>query len=231
MTAHPYAMEVRGRALRAQVQLGETTAVRAALAEMSEDSRDRAEIRIAAAALEFAEDRPEQALDELAPCSRARRRHSVQPAAAIEALLYAAAAHWELGDVRAAEASLERALAWPSRRACCFRSRSSRCASSSSATVAIAPPTPRCSRRSSTCWRAPRPRPEAAPLLESLSDAELRVVRYLPGNLKGPEIAAELCVSPNTIRTHLRHIYAKLDAHSRTQAVARARQLGLLAPA
>jgi LuxR family maltose regulon positive regulatory protein len=69
------------------------------------------------------------------------------------------------------------------------------------------------------------------PLLEPLSDAELRVVRYLPGNLRGPEIAAELCVSPNTIRTHLRHIYAKLDAHSRTQAVARARQLGLLAPA
>ena len=57
------------------------------------------------------------------------------------------------------------------------------------------------------------------------------MVRYLPSNLKAPEIAAELCVSANTVRTHLRHIYAKLDAHSRGEAVARARDLGLLAPA
>ena len=70
-----------------------------------------------------------------------------------------------------------------------------------------------------------------APLREELSEAELRVVRYLPSNLKAPEIAAELFVSANTVRTHLRHIYAKLDAHSRGEAVARARELGLLAPA
>ena len=49
-------------------------------------------------------------------------------------------------------------------------------------------------------------------------------------NLKAHEIAAELFVSSNTVRTHLRHIYAKLDAHSRNEAVERARQLGLLAP-
>jgi LuxR family maltose regulon positive regulatory protein len=67
-------------------------------------------------------------------------------------------------------------------------------------------------------------------LLDELSDAELRVVRYLPTNLRAPEIAAELFLSTNTIRTHLRHIYAKLDAHGRGDAVARARELGLLAP-
>jgi LuxR family transcriptional regulator, maltose regulon positive regulatory protein len=74
------------------------------------------------------------------------------------------------------------------------------------------------------------PPSEAPPLSEPLSEAELRVVRYLSSNLKATEIAAELCVSANTVRTHLRHIYAKLDAHSRTEAVSRARRLGLLAP-
>jgi LuxR family maltose regulon positive regulatory protein len=71
---------------------------------------------------------------------------------------------------------------------------------------------------------------EAPPLLDPLSDAELRVLRYLPTNLRASEIAAELVVSNNTVRTHMRHIYAKLDAHSRNEAVARARQLGLLGP-
>jgi DNA-binding CsgD family transcriptional regulator len=71
---------------------------------------------------------------------------------------------------------------------------------------------------------------EPAPVLDELSAAKLRVVRYLPSNLKGPEIAAELFVSANTVRTHLRHIYAKLGAHGRAEAVGRARELGLLAP-
>ena len=55
-------------------------------------------------------------------------------------------------------------------------------------------------------------------------------MRYLPSNLRAPEIAAELFVSTNTVRTHLRHIYAKLGAHGRAEAVERARQFGLLAP-
>ena len=66
-------------------------------------------------------------------------------------------------------------------------------------------------------------------MLEELSEAELRVARYLPSNLKAPEIAAELCVSANTVRTHIRHIYAKLDSHDRNEAVARAREPRLLA--
>ena len=71
---------------------------------------------------------------------------------------------------------------------------------------------------------------EPAPLREPLSHSEARVLRYLPTNLSAPEIAAELCVSVNTIRTHQRHLYAKLGAHRRSQAVEQARLLGLLAP-
>jgi LuxR family maltose regulon positive regulatory protein len=56
------------------------------------------------------------------------------------------------------------------------------------------------------------------------------VLRYLPSQLSAPEIASELYVSVNTVRTHMRHIYAKVGAHSRTETVDRARDLGLLAP-
>jgi LuxR family maltose regulon positive regulatory protein len=78
---------------------------------------------------------------------------------------------------------------------------------------------------------APAARPQdVEPLQEPLTDAELRVLRYLPTNLRGPEIAAQLFVSPNTIRTHLRTMYAKLGVHIRADAVTRARELGLLSP-
>jgi LuxR family transcriptional regulator, maltose regulon positive regulatory protein len=56
------------------------------------------------------------------------------------------------------------------------------------------------------------------------------VLRYLPTNLPAPEIASELVVSVNTIRTHTRHLYNKLGVHTRTEAVQRARELSLLAP-
>jgi len=65
---------------------------------------------------------------------------------------------------------------------------------------------------------------------EQLTDSETRVLRYLPTHLTGHEIADELFLSVNTVGTHLRHLYAKLGAHSRHEAVARARALGLLAP-
>jgi LuxR family maltose regulon positive regulatory protein len=56
------------------------------------------------------------------------------------------------------------------------------------------------------------------------------VLRYLPTNLSAPEIASELSVSVHTVRTHVRHLFAKLGVHGRTEAVARARAHGLLAP-
>jgi len=78
--------------------------------------------------------------------------------------------------------------------------------------------------------REPPPAAPRAPL-EPLSDSEIRVLRYLPTNLSTPEIASQLYVSPNTVKTHVRNLYTKLGTHRRTEAVERARALGLLAPA
>ncbi len=66
------------------------------------------------------------------------------------------------------------------------------------------------------------------PQTEELSPSELRVLRYLPTNLSRPEIASELSVSVNTVNTHVRNIYAKLQARDRSSAVQRARELRLL---
>jgi LuxR family maltose regulon positive regulatory protein len=76
--------------------------------------------------------------------------------------------------------------------------------------------------------RAPAPR-SAAPLLEPLSERETTLLRYLPTTLSNREIAAELFVTTNTVKTHLRSIYRKLDVARRREAVERARELRLLA--
>ncbi len=76
---------------------------------------------------------------------------------------------------------------------------------------------------------APRATGPRSPL-EPLSKSEIRVLRYLPTHLSAPEIARELSVSTSTVKTHMRNLYAKLGAHSRAEAVERARALGLLAP-
>ena len=79
--------------------------------------------------------------------------------------------------------------------------------------------------------RTPAPPPGGArPPLEPLSNSEIRVLRYLPTNLSAREIANELYVSTNTVKTHMHHLYAKLGTHRRGEAVERARALGLLAP-
>jgi LuxR family maltose regulon positive regulatory protein len=69
-----------------------------------------------------------------------------------------------------------------------------------------------------------------ARLIDPLTESEIRVLRYLPTHLSRDEIANELFLSPNTVKTHMRHLYAKLGTHRRSQAVQRARALGLLAP-
>jgi LuxR family maltose regulon positive regulatory protein len=69
--------------------------------------------------------------------------------------------------------------------------------------------------------------PTSAP--EALTRGEKRVLRYLPSNLSARKIADELYLSVNTVKTHQRHLYQKLGARSRDEAVERARALGLLA--
>jgi LuxR family maltose regulon positive regulatory protein len=63
---------------------------------------------------------------------------------------------------------------------------------------------------------------------EPLTDRELAVLRFLPTNMSAPEIGREMYLSVHTVKTYMRRLYAKLDAHSRNEAVGRARELGLL---
>jgi LuxR family maltose regulon positive regulatory protein len=65
-------------------------------------------------------------------------------------------------------------------------------------------------------------------LVEPLSDREQDVLRLLATDLSGPEIAGELVVSLNTVRTHTQRIYTKLGVGNRRLAVRRARELDLL---
>jgi LuxR family maltose regulon positive regulatory protein len=62
----------------------------------------------------------------------------------------------------------------------------------------------------------------------SLTTAELRVLRFLPTHYSFHEIAERLHVSSNTVKTHVHAVYRKLDASSRSQAVANATNAGLL---
>ncbi len=65
-------------------------------------------------------------------------------------------------------------------------------------------------------------------LIEPLTDREREVLNLLPTRLTNAEMAAQLYVSVNTLKTHVRHIYVKLNADGRDEAVERAAQLGIL---
>jgi LuxR family maltose regulon positive regulatory protein len=238
---HALPVDLRAWTLITQVLMGDADAARAALAALDSDERDRIGMRIAAGSLALAERRPQAAVDVLAPVCEQVPEAVVDGApqainvsrATIHALLLDAQAQEMLGEPRLAEASIERALELTEQ---------------DDGTVLLfmlVPVTGLLERhpRHRTAHAAllsttldvlggasPQPKRVPSPLREELSEAELRVVRFLPSNLKALEIANELFVSPNTVRTHLRHIYTKLDAHSRGEAVARARELGLLAP-
>ena len=84
-----------------------------------------------------------------------------------------------------------------------------------------------------TAWLAEEQRAVSAltrreGLIEPLTDRELTILRLLPAPSSLRELASELFVTPNTLKTHLRAIYRKLGAESREEAVIRAREGGLI---
>ena len=76
--------------------------------------------------------------------------------------------------------------------------------------------------------RLPAARVPASVKASALTTAELRVVPLLATHLSFPEIGAELFLSPHTVKSQAMSLYRKLEASSRSQAVARCRELGLL---
>jgi LuxR family maltose regulon positive regulatory protein len=65
-------------------------------------------------------------------------------------------------------------------------------------------------------------------LVEPLSEREIEILQLIAMGLTNPEIASRLFLSTNTVKVHARNIYGKLNTHNRTQAVSRARALGIL---
>ena len=216
----------------ALARLGDTERAEQALANLGEHDRDHAEMRIAAAVLRLAQRDPRAASVTLVPVLDGSARVGWRSWLA-EAFLLEAIARDALGDPVAAGRALERALdlAEPDGALLWFLlhpapgllERHARQRTAHAALLA----------QIRDLLAGNRPAPPAGaqqPPLEPLSKTEIRVLRYLPTHLSAREIAAELSVSTSTVKTHLRNLYAKLSAHSRTEAVEQARTLGLLAP-
>jgi LuxR family transcriptional regulator, maltose regulon positive regulatory protein len=231
-------MVARNRSLlvHALIRLGQADRAERFLAGLGEQDRDRGEVRIATAALRLARDDPQAALAALAPVQDTPVAEDNWGLWRVRAGELEVIARDTLGDREGADAALERVLDLSKRSAvgpllhypaADPRQRQARQRTGHAALV-IEMRVPSAGTQTGPYHGAPLSRPE--PLLVPLSDSELRVLRYLPTLLTTPEIARELYVSHNTVRTHLRHLYAKLGAHRRAEAVERARDLGLLAP-
>jgi len=219
------------------VRLGETDRAEQALASLGDQDRDLGQMRISLAVLRLAQDDPHEAIAALAPVLDGSAPIP-WPGWLAQPFLLEAIARDALGDPAAAGRALERALdlAEPDGVLWWFllhpapgllqrqaRQRTAHAALIAEILGLLA------GNQAGPRRGAP---PPAAPRLpiEPLSSSELRVLRYLPTNLTGPEIAGELYVSVNTVKTHLRALYTKLGTHHRSETVARARDLGLLAP-
>ena len=233
LASPPYVVpRTRALLLHALVRLGKTELAGQALDGFDDHDRDGGEQRIAVAVLRLAQGDPHAATVALAPVLD-NSAPIVDRAWLAQAFLLEAIARDTLGDEGAAGRALERALdqAEPDGALLCFLllpvpgllERHARHRTAHTALIAEI--------QSLLAGRKPAPPPAGPrPPLEPLSESEIRVLRYLPTNLSGPEIARELSVSVTTVRTHISHLFVKLGAHRRTEAVARARDLGLLAP-
>ena len=229
---HPLARPLRAWLVHALVRLGETEDGEQVLAGLGDRDRDRGEMRIAAAALWLARDDPHAATVALAPVLDGSAGVGWR-SWLVEAFLLEAIAWDALGDQAAAGLALQRALdlAEPDGALLWFlmhpvpgllerraRRRTGHAALITQILDLLGGNTP-----------APLSTGPWAPL-EPLTKGEIRILRYLPTYLSAPEVATELSVSTTTVKTHLRNLYAKLGAHSRAEAVERARARGLLAP-
>jgi LuxR family maltose regulon positive regulatory protein len=235
ITPHTLTMPTRARILQTLVPLSETGRAEAAPAGRGEQVLEGVEMHVALASLRLARHDAQAAATALAPVlDGSVSRVGVHPSWQVEAHLLEAIARDALGDQDAAGRALERALdvAEPNCLLIPFLfhpapgllKRHARQHASHAALIRqILNQLAGTSKPSS---------PPAAPagLLEPISVSETRVLRYMPTNLRVPEIAGQLTLSVNTVRTHIRHLYEKLGVHSRTEAVERSRALGLLAP-
>jgi LuxR family maltose regulon positive regulatory protein len=230
----PHYLVLRTSAFLVQtlVRLGETERARLELARLGDQDREHGESRIAVAVLRVAQDDPHAAAVALAPVLDGSAPVVGRPRL-VQAFLLEAIAQDALGDHEAAGNALERALdlAEPDGALVPFLlspapgllERHARQRTAHAALIAEI--------HSLLAGTRSAPPPGGLRLLfEPLSDSEIRVLRYLPTNLTAPEIAGELYISRHTVKTHMRNLYAKLGTHRRAEAVARARDLGLLAP-
>jgi LuxR family maltose regulon positive regulatory protein len=222
--------------VQALVRLGETGRAREVLDELCDEDREPGEIRTAMAVLGLAQGDPHAATVALAPVLDGSAPVVHQGTTLAHAFILEAIARDTLGDSVAAETALERALhlAAPDGALLPFLmypapallERLARRSTDHASLIAEIQDLLRGTRPASPVDRL---QPALEPLLEPLSDSELRVLRYLPTRLTAPEIGRELYVSQNTVKTHLRNLYAKLGTHRRVESIERARALGLLA--
>ena len=225
--------------LHTLVRAGQTGRAERALAELGEDERASAEMRTAEAALRLAVGDPQAAADALAPVLDGSVP-GVRQVQTVTALLVEARARSALGDQGTAGRVLERALDITESTgillpflldpAPALLERHRRCRTAHPALISqILDLMPSGGCGGMGGGQSPMP-PGSPRVTEQLTDCETRVLRYLPTHLTAQEIADELFLSVNTVRTHTRHLYAKLGVHSRHGAVDLARGLGLLAP-
>jgi LuxR family maltose regulon positive regulatory protein len=229
---HRVASQVTGWLAATQARLGMIETARASLEGISADRAGWGEIHNARAVISLAENRPAEALEALNAVLM-RATPVIHDFTLVEAHLLAGRADLELGDHRAANDATEGALALaePDRLIFPF---------AMTASGDLLEAIPRHQTRHAALLidildvlrGAPLTTKDLAPSppMEPLSPSELRVLRYLPTNLSRPQIARELSVSVNTVNTHVRNIYAKLQASGRSSAVQRARELRLLSP-